>query len=130
MSSMSDTPADTTAISFSDWEKIDVRLGTILEASNPDWSNKLIELHVDFGAELGERTIFTGMRKWKTPEDFIGKQALFLCNLPPKQMGDKVSQGMILALDPLSDPTQEEPSNSGPVVLLFDNVAPAGSKVA
>lgn len=112
------------AIDFPDWMKLDVRLGTIVEALNPDWSKKLIELHVQFDEALGQRTIFTGMREWKTPEDFIGKQALFLVNLPPKKMGDAVSEGMILALDPAGD------SNSEPVLLLFDNIAPDGSPLA
>lgn len=104
---------------------MDIRLGTIVEASNPEWSNKLIELHVDFGAELGERTIFTAMREFKSPEDFAGKQALFLVNLPPKKMGESESQGMILALDPAN-----ADSNSEPVMLLFDNIAPNGSQMA
>ncbi len=113
------------SISFPDWLQVDVRLGTIVEASNPEWSNKLIELHVDFGEELGERTIFTAMRDFKSPDDFAGKQALFLVNLPPKKMGEHVSEGMILALEaPNTD------SNSEPVMLLFDNIAPNGSQIA
>lgn len=112
-------------IIFQDWMKIDVRVGTIVEALNPEWSNKLIELHVDFGDEVGARTIFTGMRRWKTPEDFVGKQSLFLINLPPKKMGEAMSQGMIVALD---GPTGD--GNSEPVLLLFDNIAPNGTVVA
>ncbi len=111
-------------ITFTDWMKLDVRLGTIVEAFNPEWSNKLIELHVEFGAELGQRTIFTAMRDTKSPEDFTGKQALFLVNLPPKKMGEAQSEGMILAIDRDGD------SNSEPVLVLFDNIAPNGSPLA
>jgi len=112
-------------ISFTDWMQLDIRLGTIFEASNPEWSEKLIELHVDFGEEVGKRTIYTAMRQWKSPGDFVGKQSFFLTNLPPKKMGDHESEGMILSLDvPNAD------GNSEPVVLLFDNIAPNGSSMA
>jgi tRNA-binding EMAP/Myf-like protein len=96
-------------IIYADWQKIDVRLGRIVAASNPEWSNKLIELHVDFGSVIGERTIFTGLRSWYTPEQMQGKQAMFIINLPYKKMAD---------------------GNSAPVVLLFDDIAPAGSPLA
>ena len=109
-------------ISFADWQKVDARLGRVIAASNPEWSNKLIELHVDFGSEVGERVIYTGLRNWYSPEQFVGKQTFFLINLAPKKMGDHESQGMILALDKVT-----EDGNSEPVVLLLDDVAPAGS---
>lgn len=108
-------------INFADWEKLDIRLGTIVEASNPEWSNKLVELHVDFGPE-GRRTIFTGMRAWYEPEYFAGKQALFIINLEPRKMGPGVSEGMLVSLDDVSGD-----SNLPPAVLLFDDVAAAGS---
>lgn len=111
-------------ISFADWMKIDARLGTIVEASEPEWSEKLIELHVDFGQEVGMKTIFTALRAWKTAADFQGKQSLFLINLPPKKMGEHFSEGMILALD-----NAYGTSNSEPIVLLFDDIAPAGSSL-
>ncbi len=114
-----------TAITFADWDKVDVRLGTIVEASAPDWSNKLIELHVDFGEEIGRRTIFTGMRKWYEPEHFTGKQALFLVNLEPKKMGNSESQGMILSLD-----TMDADGNSHPHVVLLDSAFPPGTQVS
>ncbi len=106
-------------ITFADWEKLDLRLGTILAADNPEWSSKLIELKVDLGPE-GQRTIYTGLRNWYAPEDFVGKQALFIINLPPRPMGPSVSEGMLVSLCDSSD------SNLAPVVLLFADVAPAG----
>jgi methionine--tRNA ligase beta chain len=112
-------------IIYADWQKIDVRLGRIVAASNPEWSNKLIELHVDFGPVIGERTIFTGLRAWYTPEQMQGKQAMFIINLPYKKMGEHESQGMILAVEPTT-----ADGNSAPVVLLFDDIAPAGSPLA
>jgi methionyl-tRNA synthetase len=112
-------------ISFPDWEKVDVRTGTIVEASAPEWSNKLIELHVDFGEEIGERTIFTGMRKWYGPDHFAGKQALFIVNLAPRKMGEKESQGMILSLD-----TLDSDGNSHPHVIMFESAFPPGTPVS
>lgn len=106
-------------VTFADWEKLDIRLGKIIAASNPDWSNKLIELKVDFGPE-GQRTIFTGLRAWYSPDDFIGKQALFIINLEPRQMGPGVSEGMLVSLGDSSD------GNLPPLVLLLADVAPAG----
>lgn len=112
-------------ISFPDWEKLDVRVGTIVEASAPEWSNKLIELHVEFGEEIGRRTIFTGMRKWYGPDHFSGKQALFIVNLAPRKMGDSESQGMILSLD-----TNDADGNSHPHVILFDSGFPPGTQLS
>lgn len=111
-------------IVFTDWEKIDIRLGTIIAASEPEWSNKLIELQVEFGEPLGQRTIFTGLKKWYAAEQFVGKQGLFLVNLPPRKMGEGESQGMFLSL---SSPNSD--SNSTPTVLLFDDIGANGSTV-
>lgn len=86
-------------ISYTDFDKIDIRVGTVVTASLPDWSRKLVQLTVDLGPEVGERTIFTGVKEWYTPEDFQGKQFLFLINLEPKKMGEEYSQGMILMAD-------------------------------
>lgn len=106
-------------VTFADWEKLDIRLGTILAASNPEWSNKLIELTVDFGPE-GQKTIFTGLRAWYAPEDFAGKQALFIINLEPRKMGPGVSEGMLVSLCDSTD------GNSPPRVLLLEDLAAAG----
>ncbi|HQM16069.1 MAG TPA: hypothetical protein PLM16_02585, partial [Candidatus Woesebacteria bacterium] len=51
-------------ITYADFAKLDLRVGLVKEASLPDWSEKLIELKVDFGEELGERKILAGLRKW------------------------------------------------------------------
>ena len=86
-------------ITFPDFDKIDIRVGTITQAIVPDWSNKLLRFEVDFGAEIGQRIIFSGVQKWYTPEDFLNKQFLFLINLEPKKMGSEESQGMMLMAD-------------------------------
>src|SRR3990167_1939803 len=80
-----------------DLEKLDIRIGTILNAEKVENSSKLIRLEVDFG-ELGKRIILTGMQMYYEPEDFIGMQTIFLLNLKPRKMMEMESQGMILAL--------------------------------
>src|SRR3989344_4884650 len=68
-------------ITFDDFMKLELRVGTIVEASSPDWSKKLLRFVVDFGEEIGKKIIFSGIKDWYTPEEFIGKQYPFLLNL-------------------------------------------------
>ena len=86
-------------VTYPDFEKLDLRVGTVIEASLPDWSTKLIRYIVDFGDDIGKRTLFSGIRKWYTPDDLIGKQYIFVINLAPKKMGDEESQGMMIMVD-------------------------------
>jgi len=72
-----------------------LRVGKVLEVSNPEWSNKLIEMKVDFGS-IGTRTIFAGIRKFIALDDLVGKKYVFVTNLAPRQLGQGVSQGMML----------------------------------
>jgi methionine--tRNA ligase beta chain len=108
-------------IDFSTFTQIDMRVGTILDAQLPDWSEKLIELTVDFGEELGKRTIFAGIRAWYQPEDLVNKQSVFVVNLPPRKMGPGISEGMLLAAG--------GDDNSAPSVLLFDGLASPGDRL-
>ncbi len=116
---MTSLPGIKESTSFETFLNLDIRVGTIVEATLPDWSEKLIELHVHFGEAIGQKTIFAGLRKWFTPADFIGKQSIFLVNLPPRKMGPGVSEGMILAAD--------GDDNQPPSVLLFESLAPDGA---
>jgi methionyl-tRNA synthetase len=84
-------------IEYEDFEKLDLRVGKVLQASEPEWSNKLIEMKVDFGQELGARTIFAGLRKFVNFADLIGNKYVFIINLPERKLGEGVSQGMMLA---------------------------------
>jgi methionyl-tRNA synthetase len=86
-------------IPFQDFIKTDVRVGKVINATLVEGSSKLIELIVDLGEDYGTKTIFTGMQKWYAPENFQGKNFLFVANLEPKQMMGKESQGMIMAAD-------------------------------
>jgi methionine--tRNA ligase beta chain len=104
------------AITYPDFDKLDFRVGTIVEATSPDWSRKLLRFTVDFGAELGKRIIFSGIKTWYTPEEFIGKQYIFLVNLKPKKMGEEESQGMMLMSD-TPDGTLENDQKPSPIPL-------------
>lgn len=84
-------------INIEDLAKIDIRVGTIVNAERVENSTKLLKLQVDFGP-LGQRQILTGMQGWYAPEDFIGMQTTFVVNLKPRKMMGLESQGMIFAL--------------------------------
>jgi len=87
------------AISFSDFEKVDIRIGTVVEADIPSWSHWVMKLTVDLGEEIGKRTIFAGLIKNYTVKDIKGKQFPFVVNIEPKKIGSEgdFSQGMMLA---------------------------------
>jgi|GEM_PF-8906 len=90
---------DSAAISIDEFARIEVRVGKVREARNKEGSDKLIRLVVDVGEET-PRIIFTGVRGFGyVPEDFTGRQFLFITNLQPRKMLDEESQGMILAVD-------------------------------
>ena len=91
-------------IEYPDFAKLDIRIGEITEVKVPEWSRKLLELTVNFGEEIGERTILSGIRNWYTPEDFEGKKAMFIVNLAERKMGEGVSQGMMLMADESEKP--------------------------
>jgi tRNA-binding protein len=82
------------AISFEDFEKVDIRVGTITSVLDVAKSNKLMMLLVDFGDHT--RSILAGIKQERAnPREIEGKQALFVLNLPEKKMAGEVSQGML-----------------------------------
>lgn len=81
-------------IAFEDFQKIDIRMGTIKAAEKIKGSSKLLKLTVDVG--LDERTIVSGIAEKFTPEQVIGKQVSVLVNLAPRKLKGVESQGMIL----------------------------------
>lgn len=91
-------------IEYTDFLKLDLRVGQVIAASAPEWSHKLLEFRVDFGAEIGEKTIFSGVKKWYSPEDFIDNNYMFVINLAERKMGEGVSQGMMLMADEEDQP--------------------------
>lgn len=86
-------------ITYEDFDKLDLRIGKVVAAVAPEWSEKLLEFKVDFGPEIGEKTILSGVKAWFAPEDFVGNHYVFVINLAERKMGEGVSQGMMLMAD-------------------------------
>ncbi len=81
-------------IEFSDFEKVDLRVGTILAAEKVKKADKLLQLQVDLGFEV--RTIVSGIALHYTPEEVVGRQVVVVANLAPRKMRGIESAGMIL----------------------------------
>ena len=84
-------------IEFEDFTKLDIRVGTILEAEKIPKTKKLLQLKVDVGIDI--RTIVSGIAESFKPEEIIGKKVTVLVNLAPRKLKGVVSQGMILMTD-------------------------------
>ena len=84
-------------IEFEDFTKLDIRVGTILEAEKVAKTKKLLQLKVDVGIDV--RTIVSGIAESFSPEDIIGQQVTVLTNLAPRKIRGVESQGMILMTD-------------------------------
>ena len=81
-------------ISIKDIEKLDIRAGTILEVKEVTDSRKLMKLTVDFGDH--KRSILAGIRQEReNPHEIKGMQALFVLNLPSREMAGEISEGML-----------------------------------
>lgn len=87
-------------ITFDDFVKMDIRVGTILEAERVPKTDKLIKLKIDTG--IDQRTVVSGIAVDHKPEDIIGKQVSILVNLEPRKIRGIVSQGMILMAEDAS----------------------------
>ncbi len=107
-----------TSIEYADFAKLEIRIGKVVEATVPEWSEKLLQLTVDFGADVGTRTIFSGIKAWYSPEELSGKQFAFVVNLAEKKMGPAVSQGMMLMADTAEKPQLLPVSQEVPVGTL------------
>jgi methionyl-tRNA synthetase len=109
-------PSTKPTIAFADFEKLDLRVGTVLSCETVPKSSKLLKFELDAGA-LGKRTIFSGIRgAYPDPAALVGKEVVFVANLAPRKMSVGVSEGMILFAG--------EPGVAGGVLSPF---APAGA---
>ena len=84
-------------VSFAEFQKLDQRVGKIIEATQIPNSKKLIKLIVDFGSE--KRQAVAGLLKYYLPDDLIGKKCVFLLNLQRRVLASVESQCMILAAE-------------------------------
>lgn len=83
-----------TEITFEDFSKMDIRVGTIIQAERVPKTDKLLKLTVDTG--IDQRTVVSGIAEYHAPENIIGQQVCILINLAPRKMKGIESQGMIL----------------------------------
>lgn len=84
-------------ISFEDWSKLDIRVGTVLECVKVPKADKLLQFKLDDGLET--RTIVSGIAKFYTPEELLGKQVCFIANFAPRKLKGVLSEGMILSAE-------------------------------
>lgn len=94
-------------ITYDDFSKVVIKIGTVVKAEVPQWSHWVMKLTVDLGEEVGTRTIFSGIMKFYEPKDLEGKQFPFVVNLKPKKIGPQgdMSEGMMIMSVPAEDET-------------------------
>ena len=84
-------------IEFDEWEKLDIRVGKVLECEPVKKSDKLLRFTLEVGSDT--RQILSGIAKYHKPEELIGKNVLFIANLKPRKMMGLESCGMILSAE-------------------------------
>src|SRR6185312_1767362 len=111
--------ADT--IAYSDLEKIDIRVGTIVDAQPfPEARKPAIRLTIDFGAEIGVKRSSAQLTVHYKPDQLIGRQICAVVNFPPRQIGPFLSEVLTLGM----------PDEDGAVVLIKpDFKVPSGGKL-
>lgn len=114
-------PAEIKAeISFDEFEKVDIRVGTIREVNDVESSNKLVQLIVSFGDH--QRSILAGIKQEREdPALLKGKQALFVLNLAPRKMAGLQSEGMLFDIGYADGIT--------PCLSMPEETVPDGSRV-
>lgn len=108
-------------ISFDDFLKVDVRVGTVIHAEPyPEARKPAIKLRVDFGAEIGEKKTSAQVTAHYTPDQLVGRQVLAVVNFPPRQIGKFMSEVLVLGL----------PDAAGDIILLGpDQPVPNGGRM-
>lgn len=104
---------------YDDFAKLDIRIGLVVAAEMVPGADKLIKCTVDFGEEIGTRTIVSGIAQWKKPEELIGKRLPYIVNLAPRVLRGVESQGMLLAAS----------DESGVALLQPERDVPQGTKL-
>ena len=105
-------------ISIEDFAKVELRTAKVIACEPVAKSKKLLKITLDDGSGK-ERTVASGIAKWYTPDDLIGKTVVVVANLKPAKLCGVESQGMILAADAAEDDVK---------VVFLENV-PAGAKI-
>lgn len=114
-----EAPATPGVIQYDDFAKLDLRVGTVIEAVPHTNADKLLVLKVDLGKE--QRQIVAGIRAYYAPETLVGRQVIVVANLAPRAMRGVESQGMVLA--------GANEDRTAVILLTLEKPLPAGSKV-
>lgn len=111
----------TDTISFDDFLKVDIRLGTVVAAEPfPEARKPAIKLRIDFGPEIGEKKSSAQITVHYTPESLVGRQVMAVVNFPPRQIGRFMSEVLTLGF---------ADANGDIVLAIPDRPAPDGARM-
>ena len=106
-------------VSYDEFKKMDIRVGTIKEVEQVEETDKLLRFQIDFGEDLGVRQIVSGIHEYYPDyESLIGRQLLYIVNLEPRTIRGAESNGMLLAV-----------GEGDPIMLIPEEEVPDGSSV-
>ncbi|MBQ4075013.1 MAG: methionine--tRNA ligase [Clostridia bacterium] len=109
-------------IAFGDFEKIQLRVAKVCACEKVEKSDKLLKFDLDIGTE--HRTVLSGIAKFHTPEELVGKNLILLANLAPRKIMGIESQGMLLSAVKVNEDGSESLK-----VLMADPSMPAGAEI-